>query len=516
MPVQVSFPGVYIEEIPSGVHTITGVATSITAFIGRARKGPLDEAVTITSNADYERMFGGLSRDSTISYAVRQFFQNGGSQGIIVRVAKTASAAEIKLNAPGTNKLTAASVGTWGRNLVATVEDKAKTKDPTNNALFNLKIFDDPNLKVDAEGRGGSGARETFLNVSVDPTSPRFVTKILEQQSQLVRVFALASTTTAPAAGAFTAGAATGSDGVAITATEVQGAEATKTGIFALDKADLFNLMCIPPFTPGPSGTDVTLATWTAAADYCEKRRAFLIVDAPGAWTIATASTPATVGAFSAIVRKNSALYFPRMLEADPLQDGNLEEFALSGLIAGLMSRIDSSRGVWKAPAGIEANLEGVSDLTINMTDKENGLLNPLGINCLRNFPGIGIVCWGARTLEGQDILASEWKYVPVRRLALFLEESLFRGTKWVVFEPNDEPLWAKIRLNLNAFMMGLFRQGAFQGSTPDKAFFVKCDGETTTQTDRNLGIVNIEVGFAPLKPAEFVIIKIQQIAGDV
>jgi phage tail sheath protein FI len=144
----------------------------------------------------------------------------------------------------------------------------------------------------------------------------------------------------------------------------------------------------------------------------------------------------------------------------------------------------------------------------------ENGVLNKKGINCLRRFPN-GVVSWGARTLDGDDDIGSEWKYIPVRRLALFLEESLHRGTKWVVFEPNDAPLWTQIRLNLGAFMMGLFRQGAFQGSTPDKAFFVKCDEETTTQADRNLGIVNIMVGFAPLKPAEFVIIKIQQMAGN-
>ena len=143
-------------------------------------------------------------------------------------------------------------------------------------------------------------------------------------------------------------------------------------------------------------------------------------------------------------------------------------------------------------------------------------MLNPLGINCLRTFPVYGNVCWGARTLDGADALASEWKYVPVRRFALFLEESLYRGTKWVVFEPNDEPLWAQIRLNVGAFMHNLFRQGAFQGTTPREAYLVKCDKETTTQTDINNGIVNILVGFAPLKPAEFVIIKIQQLAGQI
>jgi len=160
----------------------------------------------------------------------------------------------------------------------------------------------------------------------------------------------------------------------------------------------------------------------------------------------------------------------------------------------------------------IDAILRGVAGLDYLMSDGENGVLNPLAIDCLRNFPVYGQVVWGARTLFGADARASEWKYIPIRRLALMIEESLFRGTKWVVFEPNDEPLWAKIRQNVGAFMTTLFRQGAFQGSTPDKAFFVKCDGETTTAADRNLGVVNVEVGFAPLKPAEFVVLKIQQI----
>jgi phage tail sheath protein FI len=152
----------------------------------------------------------------------------------------------------------------------------------------------------------------------------------------------------------------------------------------------------------------------------------------------------------------------------------------------------------------------------VPLTDGENGELNPLGVNCLRIRPAVGPVVWGARTLQGDDRLASEWKYIPVRRMALYLEESLYRGTQWVVFEPNDEPLWAQIRLNLGAFMQGLFRQGAFQGKTPREAYLVKCDKETTTQNDVNSGIVNIVVGFAPLKPAEFVIIQLQQLAGQV
>jgi phage tail sheath protein FI len=177
------------------------------------------------------------------------------------------------------------------------------------------------------------------------------------------------------------------------------------------------------------------------------------------------------------------------------------------------MARTDTDRGVWKAPAGLQATLTGVPDLAVRLSDDQNGQLNPLGINCLRAFPVVGRVVWGARTLAGADMLASDWKYVPVRRLALYLEESLYRGTQWVVFEPNDEPLWAQIRLSVGSFMHEQFRQGAFQGATPREAYFVKCDGETTTQADRDRGIVNILVGFAPLKPAEFVVIRLQQIA---
>ena len=209
------------------------------------------------------------------------------------------------------------------------------------------------------------------------------------------------------------------------------------------------------------------------------------------------------------------ALYFPRVIQADPKREGQLDVFVPCGIIAGVMARTDTARGVWKAPAGLDAALTGIQGLQVNLNDDENGMLNPIGINCLRAFPINGRVVWGSRTMRGADQLADGYKYVPVRRTALFIEESLYRGTQWVVFEPNDEPLWAQIRLNVGAFMHGLFRQGAFQGTTPRDAYFVKCDKETTTQNDINLGIVNIIVGFAPLKPAEFVIIKLQQIAGD-
>jgi len=263
------------------------------------------------------------------------------------------------------------------------------------------------------------------------------------------------------------------------------------------------------------------MTLWSAAATLCQQRRAVLLVDAPSSWTPDNVSASTGIGSFSAIVRDYAALYFPRLRLNDPLQDGDLADFAPCGVVAGVISRTDSERGVWKAPAGIETNLRGVRGTSIAgsaaaLNDAENGQLNPRGINCLRNFPTIGHVVWGARTLAGADALASQWKYLPVRRLALYIEESLFRGTQWIVFEPNDEPLWAQIRLNIGAFMQNLFRQGAFQGKTPRDAYFVKCDSETTTQNDIDLGVVNINVGFAPLKPAEFVVIRIQQMASQI
>ncbi|HEX8394228.1 MAG TPA: phage tail sheath subtilisin-like domain-containing protein, partial [Longimicrobium sp.] len=284
------------------------------------------------------------------------------------------------------------------------------------------------------------------------------------------------------------------------------GDRSARKGIYALEAVDIFNLMCLPGVTdPG------ILAD---AAAYCRERRAFLIVDAPR-----SAQTPdamATLAAGTALPKTDrAAVYFPWVYVADPLKGGKPRLSAPSGTIAGLYARTDATRGIWKAPAGTEASLLGVQKTDYHLTDGENGVLNPRGVNAIRTFPGVGPVAWGARTLRGDDKLADEWKYVPVRRLALYIEESLYRGTQWVVFEPNDEPLWAQIRLNLGAFMHNLFRQGAFQGKTPAQAYMVKCDADTTTQNDINLGVVNILVGFAPLKPAEFVIIRLQQKAGQ-
>jgi phage tail sheath protein FI len=530
MPVAPTYPGVYIEEIPSGVRSITGVATSITAFVGRARRGPtdVDGPVLVDGYPDFVRTFGGLWVDSPMTYAVRDFFLNGGAQAIIVRIylpTNPGDVTEAEIDVPTGLTLTARYPGTWGNTLRARVDLNVRPLEPGEvaNSLFNLYVRDDL-----------TGLVEEFRNVSITDGHPRRVDKVLANQSTLVTAAKPTGLPTAHDAPTPTkklwddnttntkVTTAVPDDGKPLTWTQItQDASLApaKQGLYALERADLFNILCIPPHTLDPdSGLAGVLETGLVgdAAAYCESRRAVFVVDPP--WdTKANATTNgADLVTNTGTNSRNAALFFPRLIQPNSERDNQLEPFAPCGVVAGIMARTDATRGVWKAPAGLDAALVGVPALEVPLTDTENGDLNPLGVNCLRVMPAAGPVVWGSRTMQGSDRLASDWKYLPVRRTALFLEESLYRGTQWVVFEPNDEPLWAQIRLNVGSFMHDLFRQGAFQGLTPKDAYFVKCDRETTTQSDINSGIVNIVVGFAPLKPAEFVVIQLQQMAGQI
>jgi hypothetical protein len=661
---QVTYPGVYIQEVPSGVRTIAPVSTSICAFIDFFREGPMNEAVEIDGKAGFDRVFGGLHKDSEASYAIDQFFTNGGTKAYVVRVASGAPAAATVMvrTHPRAGvaqadclRIDAASEGAWGNNLRARISHNA-------DGTFNLAV-----ARYDGTDAAAKlvAAEPPFLNLSVDPTSPRYVEKVVNDGSALVTVDHVGADDRLPAATGtqgrevaltaaqiaglhpnnktfmvavsdpgpgsdpvaahtatldFTtpaqnpppttakglrakvesaiqtatdangathpllagatvqlietatgfrflvepnrkarefapqlllditaAGASTGADGLGFTgngssdnvqdyvvgsalatasqvgAATAAGADGTlpdatalagspgepPTGMYALGKVDLFNLLCIPRAADLPDAqADVLVGD---ALTFCEERRAVLIVDIPKDRNTVQEMLD-WIDDNANYRHPNSAVYFPRVRVADPLDEFRLRAIGAGGTVAGIYARTDATRGVWKAPAGLEASLRGVSELDYKLDDAANGTLNPLAVNAIRVFPIHGQVVWGARTLDGADAKASDWKYISIRRTALMIEESLFRGTKWVVFEPNDEPTWAKVRQNVGAFMTSLFRQGAFQGSTPDKAYYVKCDGETTTANDRNLGIVNIEVGFAPLKPAEFVVIKIQQI----
>jgi len=527
MPSQLTYPGVYIEEVPSGVRTIVGVSTSVTAFVGRAPRGPVRAPIVVTSYGDYARRFGGLWKHSRLGFAVRDFYLNGGSIAVIVRLYNPAAGAtsksfvELEPEGAGANKLRieAAEEGLWGRSLRVRVD--YDTSDPGDTALFNLTVFD-----------GTTGGIEVHRNVVIAPADhPRVLGRVLENQSLLVRDASSAVPSARPEEHDDTPDPGlsiwedddtsttlgNGSDGDPLAAADFDDAtdatfQESKKGIYALEDADIVNLLVIPPYT---ATEDVDDAVAQAATAYAARRRAMYLIDGPSTWdAVADATGGLPVYGIVPPASSNVALYFPRLLQPDPLKDQQLASFAAAGVVAGVLARTDARRGVWKAPAGLEAGLNGVPALTVPLTDAEIGLLNPLGINSLRSISGVGSVIWGARTLAGADRLASEWKYIPVRRTALFIEESLFRGTQWVVFEPNDEPLWAQIRLNVGTFLGDLFRQGAFQGTTPREAYFVKCDKETTTQSDIDRGIVNIHVGFAPLKPAEFVVIRLQQIAG--
>jgi phage tail sheath protein FI len=671
MPVTPTFPGVYIEEIPSGVHTITGVATSIAAFVDTFERGPVNYAVQLLSLTDFENIMGGLDTTSEASYAIQQFFLNGGTECYAVRVGyppplQTPAASIDVLDKPagGARSFTATAgrmvgnnlminPGAWGNNV--RLEVNYDTTDPVT--LFNLSISEvdpstgnilqsevyrnlnlksgDPAYAVDVVN---NGSRIVFLTAPASPNLPsasgtlsgplpalpfpasvknnaqfEITTNVDGTTNSYVCTLTLPSPpptdypglrpylenavrTGAPKTSSDTAnnplltgvsvqlignqfmfvagrGGTTsfkpdseltpavhaadtfakdlsldatsakprivniqqyslngktlgaqnnGKDGTfditQIKNASIRGLEANKTGFYALDDVDLFNILCLPVATRGGASvkftdTDVSLIL-NEAKVYCDIHRAMLIVDLPSdVKDVPSMQTWMTQN--SGFRDTNSAVYFPRVRLPDPLNGSRLRDVASSGTLAGLWAATDVSRGVWKAPAGVDVQLVNVQQLVYNLVDRENGVLNPLGINCLRTFPVYGNVSWGARTLFGADVQGSEWKYIPVRRLALFLEETLFRGTKWVVFEPNDEPLWAQIRMNVTSFMHDLFRQGAFQGQTPSQAYLVKCDSEINTQFEIDRGIVNILVGFAPLKPAEFVILQIQQLTGQ-
>jgi phage tail sheath protein FI len=525
MPVAISYPGVYIEELSSGVHTITGVATSIAAFVGWAYQGPVDEAVMVESWSEFESQFGGLSNNNGIpnylGYAVNQFFANGGSQAYIVRVVwnSTLTAASGTPTAPATATATvglftlyAANPGLWGNDLQVSITSVSST------SRFTLNVLDE-----------NSNILESFPNLSISPTDPEYVVAVIDNDSQYITFVNPASPTAAitPPTGTVAAVAATalasGADGTVMVPNSDGNFEValglnppqSAFGVHLLDRVPIFNLLCVPGMC------EATNIQYLQA--YCAGQRAMYLVDSAPTATVTSYSTtgpvgfsggsPQTTASIQSTYSENSAFYFPWISAPDPAVGNRPALFPPSGFVAGLYAATDASRGVWKAPAGIAAGLTGVLGLQYNLTDAENGDLNPLAANCLRQFRTYGNVIWGARTLAGSDNAGSQWQYVPIRRLALYIESSLYDGTQWVVFEPNDEPLWGQIRMNVGAFMQGLFLQGAFQGSSPTQAYFVKCDSENNPQSSIDQGIVNVLVGFAPLYPAEFVIIEIQQIA---
>ncbi len=633
MPVQTSYPGVYIEERPSGVRTIVGVSTSVTAFVGACGFGPLNTPVRVTNTAGYQRAFGsGSSEDQPMGHMIGHYFANGGSEAYVVRVAGSGAAAASatlqEATPAATLVLDAASPGVWANpagsaglsavvdyqtlnpsdtfnltvqyrsvnpatgNVELTAEESHQnlSMSPASSRYAALVLGDsglvaiaagNPDPTSSANGTSTGGALPTpipitsannTLRVAVDYGPPvdltlasgdhnrgqlrqaiedaiadvglaAALTVVLNASNQLVLTSSVGSANSsivvqpAPSdasaacllglanGGTEVSGSAVlrpvetttgftgGADGNAVAAADVVPPSGSG-GIYSLSVLPFprFNLMVLPGVTSADQ------QEVGAALAYCAGERAFLLVDtpaetSPGSWI----SSPPALGSLPA-QGEHGAIYYPRLQVFETRPGGRRQELDLppSGAIAGVFADTDRTRGVWKAPAGREAGIVGISGLTTATNDDISGQLNPRGVNVLRNFPGAGTVVWGARTLKGDDVAASEFKYVPVRRLTNFIASSLYLGTAFAVFEPNDPTLWGQLRLAVGTFMKRLFTQGAFQqsaGGSESDSFFVVCDETVNPQSEIDLGRVNVVVGFAPLKPAEFVIVTITQIS---
>ena len=612
-------PGVYVEEVPSGVRPIEGVSTSTAAFLGKTESGPLDHVEMVTDLTGFETVYGGYLNDSYVAHAALQFFSNGGRRLYVGRVARNAATAAITLadrkGTPGTAlTATATSAGAWGNEIELVVAngtlDAGDEFRLTVNRGTTSEVFDDLSANPDATNFADLvvGARSQLINLVMNPANDSTVAgtstsgatpattlptgnrtlvvnlhgdgpqevdlaapvgtgaEIATAIQTAVRALTpLKASTPAGAFSAFTASFSTGSyvltsgatgkrssvvvtsapseDAAVLLKLGIAGGGSEATGAAVLRPANGTYLVgdgavtgATLAVTAGSDGTtpqdndylaafalldpvrDVnivavpgigTKAVVESGSSYCQNRAdCFFVADVPG-----TTDTRAEAVAFAdSLTVKSSyaALYYPWLESIDPTGvSPDPLPMPPSGFVAGMYARIDGRRGVWKAPAGTEANIGGAVGVVAPVTDAEQDTLNPAGVNAIRFFASSGIVIWGSRTLATRS--DPEYRYVPIRRLAIFLEQSLYNGIQWAVFEPNGDDLWASLRLNVGAFMMRLFRDGAFQGTTASDAFFVKCDAETNPQDQIDAGIVTVLVGFAPLKPAEFVVLRISQ-----
>lgn len=629
-------PGVYIQEVSSGVRPIEGASTSTAAFIGRTEKGPTDRALMVTSFTEFETIYGGFLQGYFLAQSALQFFNNGGKRLYVARVARLtdsdtkriAQTASITLadreTTPTTTlKIEAISPGAWGNTLMIDIADGSQDPGDDFKLVVNqevpgvphpipLESYDNLSLRTDSPNfveraingkskyirvsvtssgsttargtsRSGAGAQTTLpsgnqsltVNVNEDgpqtvqlanptTTGPEIATAIqtavrsLTPQRGATSKDAYSNFTANFAAGTYTLTSGDpGSDSsVEVTNAPANNAAAllklgkTNTGIeqsgeSVLKPAIGINYLVgdgkvgrgIIEVVAGQDGADPEVADYqngfvlldrvtdvniiavpgvkslvNYGASYCDNRGDCFFVGDMGVDDDEMAEAQDFVNGLAA-KSSYAAVYFPWIYSTDP-SGRSTEPIPLppSGFVTGLYARTDARRGVWKAPAGTEANLGGALRLTVKISDAEQDMLNPIGVNVIRQFDASGIVIWGARTLATRA--NPEYRYVPVRRTAIFLEQSIYNGIQWAVFEPNDEGLWASLRLNIGAFMMLQFRAGAFQGKSASDAFFVQCDSKTTTQADIDAGIVNILVGFAPLKPAEFVVLRLTQKAG--
>ncbi|MFJ4748648.1 phage tail sheath subtilisin-like domain-containing protein [Streptomyces albogriseolus] len=515
-------PGVYVEEVASGSRPIEGVGTSVAAFVGLAPSGPLNEPILVTNWTQFVAAFGSFTDGYYLAHSVYGFFNNGGSAAYVVRVggapggvAGEASGTPAEVTgAPARAALpagTPAQLGTFTVTAVAAGSGplSVEVSDPEGEGpaeRFRLTVKD------------GDRPVETF-DVSAKKSSRTYVVPQVKERSKLITVQEAApaaqlarpdnqTVALVPPPAAAPAVPAAADDGAARPGpAEYVGDSADRTGFGGLEAVDEISMVAVPDLMAAYQRGDIDLeavkAVQLGLIAHCELMgdRVAVIDPPPGlnardirVWRQETAGYDS----------KYAALYYPWIKVFDPA-GGQSRIVPPSGHIAGVWARNDFERGVHKAPAN--EVVRGAVDLELQITRGEQDLLNPIGVNCIRAFPGRGIRVWGARTLSSDPA----WRYLNVRRYFNYLEESILIGTQWVVFEPNDHQLWARIRRNVSAFLVNEWRSGALFGARPEEAFYVKCDEETNPPESVDLGRVVCEIGIAPVKPAEFVIFRLAQ-----
>ncbi|MDF3290592.1 phage tail sheath family protein [Streptomyces silvisoli] len=519
-------PGVYVEEVASGSRPIEGVGTAVGAFVGLAPEGPLNEPTLVTNWSQYTAAFGDFTAGYYLAHAVYGFFNNGGTACYVVRVGgnvegtfgaspDTGAASDGATGAPAA--LPAGEPQALGGFRVAALPAAAEADGPVTVEVTDAE-GDGPADRFRLLVKTGDQVKET-LDVTAKRGSRAYVVTQVKEKSRLITVEeavpagqlarpenqAVALPLPAPAAPAPSRGKAP-ADG-RLTPQQYLGDSADRTGFGGLEAVDEITMVAVPDLMAahqaGALDHEAVKAVQLGLIAHCEQMgdRMAILDPLPGlnarqvrVWRQDTAGYDS----------KFAALYYPWVKVFDP-SVGRAVMVPPSGHMAGIWSRNDSERGVHKAPAN--EVVRGAVDLELQITRGEQDLLNPIGVNCIRAFPGRGVRVWGARTLASDPA----WRYLNVRRYFNYLEESILLGTQWVVFEPNDEALWSRIRRNISAFLVNEWRNGALFGSTAEDAFYVKCDAETNPPESVDLGRVVCEIGIAPVKPAEFVVFRMAQ-----
>jgi len=502
-------PGVYVEEVERGARPIEGVGTAIAAFAGFAEIGPVNKPTFIANWTQFAATFGGFLPGGFLATAVYGYFHNGGGGCYIVRLPSEGSAGEA---APAQVVIPSRGDREVGTLLISAKQEGVSASDIT--VEFSEAGEEAPEDQFTLKVRFG-GEEEVYENVTMKKTKGSHnVVEVVNRESKLVRITEKESTLSlaerAPATGTYALVPAASKEITTISPEQIIGDAAARSGIAGLEAADDVTMVCVPDlmalYQSGKINAEGVKAVQQAVLDHCANMRdRFAILDCPPSlnpqqikeWRMEEAGYDSKYG----------AVYYPWIKVANPL-GGDAIMVPPCGHLAGIYARSDTERGVHKAPAN--EIVRGALSAETKITKAEQDILNPVGINCIRPFPGRGIRVWGARTLASD----AQWRYINVRRLFNFIEESIEIGTQWVVFEPNDRDLWERIKRDIRAFLTRVWRDGALFGATPDEAFYVKCDDELNTVEIRDAGQVIIEIGIAPVKPAEFVIFRISQWAG--